>query len=600
MPQLRRALISLSLMIIFMLILQVVRMGLVSESENIYNIPNRLPLATSTFVEPDAKNSRYLIVYNQDEELSVNTKSSLSYMLQYQKAEVNVKEAKEFNNEYEGYKAVIIASGDWGIVSLDKLSSYVEKGGNVLLAIMPNVNSAYYSLGPALGIRETGTIKENKGVITKSDFLIAGRDKKYIVAPWLVQSLYVQLSDKCIVHMTSDDGAPLLWQVKHGSGNFIVSNTPMISYKSGRGVATGALSLLDDFYIYPITNAWVEFITGFPASADSINSMVIKKYYSTDVNSFVRKKWWPDMAKLAYKYNMVYTSIYVQNYNDVVEPPFFAEGLTRNDLISLGTEVMRSGGEMGFHGYNYRPLGLKDTIGKGGWFIPWPGITEMEQATKAICDFTRASFPNYTLRCYVPPAGQLTEEGRTAMLKYATGVKIISGVYEKYYQDQLVQEFSPGKDGIAEFPLAAIGSDPSKGSEWQLVNTAESLGIISHDISLIDIMYPTQSDKTWDKIMPILDGLFKRSYDTYGFLDRETVTNASEKVLRHTILKVNRKKESNSMTVFCENLTPGSSFILRTDRAISSSTGCMFKRIATNAYIITAQTPKFSLAWNGG
>jgi hypothetical protein len=599
MHQLKRALISLSFMLAFMIVLEIVRMGLANDSKTGVNTVKVYPGAISAADDSTYLAKKYLLLYDGNEKHSAYAKDNYSELLKYLKIDFDLKDVKEYSGDYKGYDCVLITTADWALIKgIPSLVSYVEAGGNAAFLLTPLAEGTYYTLSSYLGIIETGNPTQRQGVITQGNFMICGPNLKFDYPSVLNYAYGLQLSKECEVLLRAGDNVPLVWSIKKGQGKIAVCNTDLTKSKNARGVVTGIIANLEEDFNYPISNAWVTFLTAFPTTSTSTNNAYIRKLYAVDTNSFIRNLWWPDMLRIYKKYRIYYTSVFVQNYTENVKPPFYQEGLSKNDLIGLGSDILRSRGEIGFNGYNYRPLGLKGDFKMEGWFVPWTEFSDMVMATQEVVKFTHTAFPNYELKTYAPPAGQLSPEGRRAVIEGCNTVKVISGLYESNWGNQLVQEFKTESDGIVSLPRIASGFDPPTGIEWNLANSAEATGIISHDINMIEILFPDGKGVKWSAMYKKLTDILNSMRASYSYIEPKTASNAGVNIDNTTKLAIKRKADEKGIYISASNLTPSQEFILRSEKEVKSTNGCTVTKINASTYLVKAEKAEFSIIWN--
>src|SRR5690606_9546319 len=137
-------------------------------------------------------------------------------------------------------------------------------------------------------------------------------------------------------------------------------------------------------------------------------------------------------------------------------PSYRQEDLT--NLIVYGREVLKTGGEIGIHGYNHQSLTFREDIAKEYGYYPWNSYEDMEASVREVVTFIERAFPNYDAVSYVPPSNVLSEEGRTALVNNWENLRVIASLYEddpKGYS--YVQEFEIAEDGIVEMPRITSG-----------------------------------------------------------------------------------------------------------------------------------------------
>jgi hypothetical protein len=116
MHQLKRALISLSFMLAFMIVLEIVRMGLANDSKTGTNTIKVYPAPVSAVADESYLTKKYLIVYDANEKHSAYAKDNYAGLLQYLKIDYDLKDVKEYTGDYKGYDCVLITTADWGLI----------------------------------------------------------------------------------------------------------------------------------------------------------------------------------------------------------------------------------------------------------------------------------------------------------------------------------------------------------------------------------------------------------------------------------------------------------------------------------------------------
>ena len=120
--------------------------------------------------------------------------------------------------------------------------------------------------------------------------------------------------------------------------------------KPNVGLLAGILSLTSDTYVYPTVGAKVFIIDDFPAPVpEGIFPRLYDEVHLTTAD-FYRNVWWPQMLANAKRYGFKYTGVVIETYGNQVKGPF----APMSDRY--GRELLKSGGELGIHGYNHQPL----------------------------------------------------------------------------------------------------------------------------------------------------------------------------------------------------------------------------------------------------
>ena len=390
------------------------------------------------------------------------------------------------------YKTLIIAFNNLDRISssISYLCDWVECGGRVLFAVIPDNTPAMTVIYPKLGIQYGKfNFKEQTSLRFKTNLLPGAKDMEFGSEAIWGNSMELRVTDSCIVHMETCDEKqiPLLWESRYGKGKFVVSNNSILQKKEARGIVCAAYSLLSDICVYPVMNFSVFFIDDFPAPMPEGYHTVILKQYGRDIENFYKNIWWPDMLRLSREYGLKYTGLLVETYNDNVKGPFSPE----QDMESyryFGGMLINSGGEIGLHGYNHMPLCLESFDYMGFYdYAKWPDAERMTNAMSELIRYGTELFPENEYVTYVPPSNIISQEGRDMISERFPQIKVISG---HYYESELMNgdEFSVSKGGVISLPRIVSGYELNPYMRWCMLNELGFRYINSHFLHPDDVL----------------------------------------------------------------------------------------------------------------
>lgn len=554
--------------------------------------------------EPEAaEGPPYCIVYYSKDDYSVAMKNNAKRMLQYMQKPISEMDTTAGQPDYSGCSSVIVATEQFNrLGDIKILSDYVNDGGYAFFMSSPDVDENFILLYRKLGLSSFGDNHIAHGFKLTSNLLI-GEKGLALGEDFLGNSSnMVSLSDKTELLAESLEGTPLLWRSEYGKGAFIVFNGSILNVKINRGIIAGAISLLEPDFIYPIFNSKIFFIDDFPAPIPKGLDASIYKHYKRDIPAFFRDIWWPDMLKAAKKYDVKYTAAIIQSYQDQVNPPFQSPlDEDRNNLITYGREVIKSGGEISVHGYNHQSLQMNQIIANNFGYKAWPNKETMSESIEEVLDYADKVFPNYTVMSYVPPSNVLGEDGREALKKAWPNLTVISSLYEEDETNMAyVQEFEIADDGIIEMPR--ISSDYFEGAynRWAEANTMTSLGVFSHFIHPDDLLDSSRSrNLPWEKLYEDFTLKLARLAETYPWVRAMTSTEAALDMAKVLTSSVEWTYEANSIKGEVTHFQTDSYYILRSERKIAKQENCSVKKIDTNTYLVTAYDSKFTIGLGG-
>ena len=354
---------------------------------------------------------------------------------------------------------VLMPSLDGLGTHLTDIMSWVSAGGSLMLGMTPDNTSYLQAVAPKLGIDTMGyDYVTAESIVPSKDFMIGGGQRYELSNPF-DSSLSVSLRETARVWATTGDAAaPLIWSNDCGSGHTVVCNIGIYD-KVMRGFYAAAISLLGDATAYPVINSAVFYLDDFPSPIPSGDGTYVKRDYGLSTADFYAKVWWPDLQKLAQKYDIRFTGVMIENYEDAVDQTEPARQADTTQFRYFGGMLLQMGGELGFHGYNHQPLALWDTdYGTLYDYKTWKNKETLVAALDELIAFQDDVLPNAHGSVYVPPSNILSARARKII---GTDVPRIKTIASTYFEDgtdlPYVQEFGVASDGIVEQPRIVSG-----------------------------------------------------------------------------------------------------------------------------------------------
>lgn len=545
---------------------------------------------------------KFLILSDESKE-SKKIESNFNEIIKSMDKSIINENIKNFKGDIKGYKAVIINSERLQEFSyLDELINYSKSGGNLIFAQRPLISDNVKKYSSDLGIESINELVEAENMYVKSNILIKGNGLQR-TEDTENSSLDVKLKKGVKVHINADNNIPLLWEEKLGSGKIIFSNGQFLGEKSNRGILTGILYRTGDEFIYPIINSKVLDIDDFPAPMPNGSSDIVYKYYHVNDEKFFINIWWPDIVKMCEEYNAVPTGFLIYNYEDVTNniENFNGNAYSKN-LVTLGRNLLKVGGEIGIHGFNHQPLTTnKYLVGKELGYKPWKSYDEMLKAQIALNKFIHNIYPNYVIRGYVPPSNIITEEGIKALKKGIPSINVISSLYV-VGNDELAyeQEFSKGKDGIYNFPRYSSGYDFEEFEKWMIYNGITINGVFSHFIHPDDILDPERNHgMSWEELKKDFEKIMEIVYKDFRWLEVDTISQGVESLDTYLKTKSVFSFEENTIKGYSKDTSKNDYYILRSDKDIIKTKGCSYKKIDEDIYLIHSTNTDFSITTGG-
>lgn len=545
----------------------------------------------------------YCVAYASDEpesdKIRANAVKTLDYMKK-QTAEFDVT-ADSFEPESCGVTIVAFQHLD-KFAGLDRLLEHVEQGAYAMFAGRLEQDRSFYRIYRKLGIVNAGSPFNAKGIKLVRNVLFKGEGTSYNDDFMVNFANSVEIDGSSELLAESGEGIPLMWKREYGQGAFMLFNGTMLQEKINRGMLAGGLSLLEPDFIYPIFNVKQMYIDDFPSPvAKGINDNIYADY-GMDIARFYREIWWPDMLKAAKRTNTKFTAVLIQSYNDRTEPPFQSPvDEDKYNLISYGREVIKSGGELGIHGYNHQSLQLSQEVADYYGYKPWPDSGAMASSIEEVLAYAGKTFPEYKMLSYVPPSNMMDEAGREALKKAWPDLMVIASLYEEDATNKsYVQEFEVADDGIIEMPRITSGYMDTEFELWAESNTLTSLGVFSHFVHPDDILDDLRrKDKSWKQLYEGFEHKLSRLHDGYPWLRPMTATEGAIDMEKTLAAQVTWTRKPDALLGNISSFGSDMYFIFRTDRPIGRLKHCKVTEVDTGVYLVRATESAFEIGLGG-
>ncbi len=456
------------------------------------------------------------------------------------------------------YRTVVLALTNLDLMqpSILRILDWTQAGGQLLFAYSPEPSDTLNAIGQKLGILNLNLdygVQSRARLITP--LMPGGEGQEFKWSDDDREGLVVQLADTCLVHMVSvdhnQDKTAMLWECPLGRGKVVVNNNDAFVERKSRGMIAAVYSLLGDAFCYPVINASMFFIDDFPAPIPEGHNEYIDKFYDMDVESFYTKIWFPSMLSLARKYDLRYTALMIETYEDNVAPPF-----TKSAQIEryryFGNILLQDGHEIGLHGYNHMPLVLPAFDYKGQYdYKKWASADDMSAALREAIRFSGQAIPGARLKTYVPPSNVLSKEGRQMLRSNFPQINTISSLYLSDDDDLgYLQEFGVEENGTIDLPRIIAGCELSDYDRWTVLCELNFHYVNSHFLHPDDSLDPDRgANLGWERLSTDLDDHLHWLYGSAKGLRNLTAQQGAMAVQRYCSLSVQRKFTDGSYQI---------------------------------------------------
>ncbi|MCL5073525.1 MAG: DUF2194 domain-containing protein [Actinobacteria bacterium] len=556
------------------------------------NSQKELAAAISPVIPSEVNFEKYLIVSDNSETNSVQTENQLKAVFGYMKKDFTEMNIDKEAGDLSAYDCIFFTFERLDFLNnLNGYLDYVNSGGNLVFLTRPVTDKSFESMKTLLGIKENAkkTVSA-RGIKMLSEVLIRTASFKTDSDIILNSSIDLKLDSNIKPLITSYDDLPVLWEKNYGKGRFVVFNGTILNEKNNRGLLAGIIGVAKEDLIYPVVNVKMVHIDDFPSPVPSGKNEKIYEEFSRDIPQFYREVWWPEMLKIAKKFDIKYSGFVIESYNNVSEPPFpGAKSEDIRNLLIYGKELLGSGGEIGLHGYNHQSLALQGYIKQNLGYKPWKSENDMVLSLRELIGFIKGVFTNYSLKAYVPPSNILSPEGRKAVLEANPDLKIIASIYlPNKENDVYSQELSIAEDKIIEFPRFSAGYEKTGENMWIIYNAVNMYGLFVHFVHPDDVLDPERNgNKSWEQLAKEFSSMTGEINQSYGWLRSFTISPASQELVKYLECEPLIDYKGNDITIYTKNYRPDVYCIMRTNKRIAGSDRCSYTWIADNAYLLT-------------
>ncbi len=476
---------------------------------------------------------------------------------------------------------------------LSDLTSWASAGGSLMFAMTLDTSDALEAIAPKLGIESFGDgCVMCESIVPDEDFMIGGGERYEFSDPF-ESALPVSLQASAHVWAkTGDAGVPLIWSSACGNGRAVVCNIGIYD-KVVRGFYASAISLMGSATAYPVINSSVFYLDDFPSPVPLGDGTYIKRDYGLSIADFYAKVWWPDVQKLAEQYDIRYTGVMIENYEDTVDQANPARQADATQFRYFGGMLLQMGGELGFHGYNHQPLALSDTdYGDVYAYKTWKNKQTLVASLNELIDFQDEVLPNAHGSVYVPPSNILSARARTIIGQDVPRVKTVAVTY---FEDgtglPYVQEFGVASDGMVEQPRIVSGG--MVGDTFMRLAAVSELNmhyVSTHFMHPDDLLDPDRGAKEgWEVykggLVDYLDWLTNAAPD----LRRQTASDCSGAIQRFSAVTVSVDSNEDAWTLSLGNFHDEAWFMFRAnDGEPGTVAGGEITHLTGNLYLVKA------------
>lgn len=540
-----------------------------------------------------------VVLMRSDQEDSVNALNQMEQILTDMRIPYHLCDvAASGLPELSEYETAVVLISDLSIFgeSVLKMGDWVENGGRMMFALPFQRELCFDLIAPKLGITEAGYDNARVERLSFADGFLLGGNREFTVTDAYDSALALSVTENCKVYAReADNKNPLIWACDYGKGRFVVTNLGLVE-KAYRGFYAASYSLLEDVCVYPVINGSAFYIDDFPSPVPSGDGTYIRRDYGMSIADFYTNVWWPDMLDFQKKYDLAYTGLIIENYEDQT----FGD-LPRNSDVSryqfFGGMLLNRGGELGFHGYNHQPLCLDNFSYESDLgYRTWESWDEMRKSIQELTDFSSGVFPEETFSVYVPPSNILSAEGRAMLAEEFPDIRTIASIYftgGSAYE----QEFEVAEDGIIEAPRIISGCDIG---DYMMVAAVSELNlhfVNSHFLHPDDLLDPDRGAAIgWKTLRESFGEYLSWLYQSVPAIRNLTGSAFGGAVERYSALSLWKLDTGDRLYITAEGLYDEAWLMVRVNEgSLGSVKGGELTHLTGDLYLLRVTEPEIEI-----
>lgn len=534
-----------------------------------------------------------LIIWDSNDDTSVTARTQLAYTLGEMRVgydECDLKSAAL--PDLSRYGRVVSLASDPRMYDESfgaKLAAYVDGGGALMIGVMPYELSELQGLADTLGI----TQGSSGAGVTVSDFkpsasFMVGGGGTYKIEDPEQAALGVTLTPDCEVEATTGDGAtPLVWERSAGRGRVVVCNMRYYE-RATQGIFSSAFALLKDATIWPVIDASIWWLDDWPSPVPQGDGQYIQRDYHMSISEFYSRIWWPDVLQLSQKHHFAYSGAIIETYEARTSGEL-PGSFSTDTYLYFGNQLLNSGGEIGYHGYNHQPLvGPGYRYAQDHGYVTWESVDEMSDSISELERFTKGLYEGVEPIAYVPPSNILSKEGRQMLASKHPEIRAIASTYFTD-ADAYTQDFTVAADGEIEMPRIVSGANLDDYMKFAALSELNLHYVNSHFMHPDDLLDVDRGAAIgWEKLKQDLDGYMDWIDASAPQIAHVTASGMAARVQRYANATPEVTVDGSDVRLHVDGFFDKAWFMMRSAGAIASVDGGSAQRLADGLYLIEA------------
>lgn len=451
-----------------------------------------------------------------------------------------------------------------GYYTYDDIVEASMNGTDIIFAVLPvgeNLSQEWLDL---LGIRYLGSRYTQRGIVCLDNFLVGGIRwyEKYNIRTLRIKTtsacktFVAGINDKITQEqLRNEDATDIIWRTVLNNSRIFVMNGSFFTDMTHIGMLNAVLSKLDSDYLYPIVNAKMLFIIDAPYLTNE-NEEEMEERYARSAERFLEEIAVPGIVSLSMALEIqpqFYGTTYFQNA---------AKGYGTEIVSFLHNELEKIGGDIEISANNNK-------------------LSKITKAIKVFEDITKKKAASLLLYDY----NARIERQIIDALSYTGHITNIVHRWED------VSDLSIRGD-YTYIPMMTDGYDINDKVLLQFDGAASSLGLITHGISMEDIIFPSSEEDDWSTAYKDFSAYYYTACQKYHYLDGVDAAGLEQRVRQYLLMEPKITYGKKGIDLKVENLYTQGFFMLRTDKKIKEMSSGTYKKLEEGVYLLTITEPE--------
>lgn len=448
----------------------------------------------------------------------------------------------------------------------EELEAFVAGGGRVILAAGLTDSEEDSSLWPMLGVREINPGDDFHYLLFEKPLLPLQPEKAWYDGN--SGSLRMKVSERAEVYIrvVGEEDIPILYTHSWRKGSVCVINGTFLADVRCAGLLTGAMSVLQPDFIYPVLGVKAVFLDNFPMITPE-DEALCRRVYGYSAEGFVRDVMWPAFQGTSLRSDILYTSSILAAASSE------ARFETGNDAIltTICKSALKFGGEL-----TYAVNCQED-----GKLV----------LNRDFIDRFSHLFTGYTVQGLTMETDNFSPE----MLEIpGAEIRAVRGMLDSR-STRLSWE-----EGFTVFPAATAGNTMDDGNLFAIYSVLGAYGMVSHVFDVRSLITAEDDPAAWDQ-NKLQIGYFESEILSRAYwLEARTLTQTEGDVRSYQEMSYGWTRRGSQVELDCGGAVKGQAFFFHTGGRVVEASGLTYLELGEGYYLLRMQEDHGTLTLEEG